>query len=46
MLQYSFDDYLDLSNNEHYQLAQILDNITVDECDDDFNDFFSVSMEQ
>lgn len=46
MLQYAFDDFMDLSNSEHYQLSQILDNLTDDSTEEnEFEDFFSLSTE-
>lgn len=46
MLNYAFDDFMDLSNNEHYALAQILDNMTGDDYSEEFQDYFSIGTEE
>ena len=45
MLNYTFDDYLDLSPNEHYELAQILDAMTCEDEQGDYEGYLSFSVE-
>lgn len=46
MLNYAFDDFLDLSQSEHYALAQILDNITEQDYEGELGEYFSIGVEE
>lgn len=45
MLQYAFDDFLDLSASDHYALAQILDQHTETNDYEEEYDYFSLTPE-
>lgn len=47
MLDYCFSDLLDLSNQEHYQLQELLAvQSCSDDYDQDFSDYMSIGTEE